>query len=382
MIKKKKHKSNVLGIAGAIMFIAGGILIGALSGTVLSRGSFGDISPSGEFFLLVTFSLLFLVAAVIQIIIHEAGHLIAGLASGYRFSSFRIFSFMLVKLEGKLKLKRMRIMGTAGQCLLIPPPLKDGEIPVILYNMGGAAINILSALIFLSTSFLIEPYTVLWIFLIELVVTGVIFALSNGIPMRSAAVDNDGYNALSLKKNKEAMRAFWITMMINAENADGKRLKDMPEEWFIMPAEEHMGNSMIASLAVFRCNRLMDEKRFDEAEELADYLIHSKNGIPGLYKALLTNDIISIKLIKGEEYDTVKPYLTKAQLKIMKAMNGFYQVRRTEYIMAILGEKDCTKAEKIRGKLDKSAESYPYKCDIISEYEIMEIADSVFNMED
>lgn len=382
MTKKKKHKSNVLGIAGAIIFIAGGAFVGVLSGIALSAGNFGDMSRSREFFLLVTFSVLFIAAALIQIIIHEAGHLIAGLASGYRFSSFRIFSFMLVKLEGKLKLKRMRILGTAGQCLLIPPPLKDGEIPVILYNMGGAAINIFSALIFLGVSFVIEPYTVLWIFTMELVVTGIIFALSNGIPMRSAAVDNDGYNALSLKKNKEAMRAFWITMMINAETADGKRLKDMPEEWFNMPSEELMGNSMIASLAVFRCNRFMDEKRFDEAEELADYLIHGKNAIAGIYKALLTNDLISIKLIKGEDYDKVKPYLTKEQRKVMKAMNSFHQVRRTEYILALLGENDCTKAEKIRKILEKSADSYPYRCDIISENEIMNLADHVLDKED
>ncbi|MBQ3106858.1 MAG: hypothetical protein IJC51_05275, partial [Eggerthellaceae bacterium] len=39
------------------------------------------------------------VAIVLQTIIHEAGHLVFGLVSGYRFSSFRIGSFMWMKTD-------------------------------------------------------------------------------------------------------------------------------------------------------------------------------------------------------------------------------------------------------------------------------------------
>ena len=43
------------------------------------------------------------------IIIHELGHLIFGLLSGYKFSSFRIGNIMLVKTGGKLKFKKLTI---------------------------------------------------------------------------------------------------------------------------------------------------------------------------------------------------------------------------------------------------------------------------------
>ena len=55
-------------------------------------------------------------------------------------------------------------------------------------------------------------------------------------------------------------------MKINEEITNGNRLKDMPDEWFIIPENDELKNSMISVLVVFACNRLMDEHRFDEAD--------------------------------------------------------------------------------------------------------------------
>ena len=57
-----------------------------------------------------------LVAFVLQIVLHEGGHLLFGLLSGYRFVSFRIFNWTLIRQEGKFRLKRFGIAGTGGQC--------------------------------------------------------------------------------------------------------------------------------------------------------------------------------------------------------------------------------------------------------------------------
>lgn len=56
----------------------------------------------------------------IQIIIHEAGHLVFGLLSGYEFVSFRIGSITLAKYDNKYCFKRFHIAGTGGQCLMMP----------------------------------------------------------------------------------------------------------------------------------------------------------------------------------------------------------------------------------------------------------------------
>lgn len=80
-----------------------------------------------SFFILVGVPLLMIVAFYLQMIIHEAGHLLFGLCTGYRFLSFRIGNLMWVKQDEKLKLRRLKITGTGGQCLMAPPNMKDGK---------------------------------------------------------------------------------------------------------------------------------------------------------------------------------------------------------------------------------------------------------------
>ena len=83
-------------------------------------------------------TLVVLFAAIpFSIVMHELGHLIGGLLTGYRLVSFRIFSFMLVKIDGKWQHRRSSVPGTGGQCLMAPPRIKNGDYPLALYNLGG-----------------------------------------------------------------------------------------------------------------------------------------------------------------------------------------------------------------------------------------------------
>ena len=50
----------------------------------------------------------------LAIIIHESGHLVMGLLTGYRFSSFRIGKILILKQNNHLKIKKFSISGTGG----------------------------------------------------------------------------------------------------------------------------------------------------------------------------------------------------------------------------------------------------------------------------
>ena len=76
------------------------------------------------------------VAMILQTIIHEGGHLIFGLLSGYHFGSFRVFNLIWIKEDGAIRLRRLSITGTAGQCLMVPPEPVDGKFPVVLCSTG------------------------------------------------------------------------------------------------------------------------------------------------------------------------------------------------------------------------------------------------------
>src|SRR5699024_442259 len=190
----------------------------------LERGG-GRLSVGGIIGILV----LMAVAYYLQLMIHEGGHLIFGAATGYRFSSFRIGSLMLVKTEGKYKRKRMSLAGTGGQCLMLPPEYRE-DFPVVLYNLGGSLWNLLTGGVCLAAFFGIS---VVWlkIFFLWMGVFGILVGLLNGIPMRLGGIDNDGKNIQSALKNKERRRAFWLQLQVSGKQAENVRLKDLPDEW-------------------------------------------------------------------------------------------------------------------------------------------------------
>ena len=112
------------------------------------------------------------------------------------------------------------------------------------YNFGESIANLVSGLIFVGLAFLVSSGGIHIVYqqFILLAVIGVTFAILNGIPLKLAAINNDGYNAISLGKNKEVLRSFGIQLKVNEQIAAGIRLKDMPDEWFEIPSEEAMKN--------------------------------------------------------------------------------------------------------------------------------------------
>ena len=90
--------------------------------------------------------LILLFSIFLQVLLHEGGHLVCGLATGYRFVSFRIFNLTFIRKDGKLCIKRFSLAGTGGQCLLTPPERPLEDIPTTLYNLGGVLANLLTAI--------------------------------------------------------------------------------------------------------------------------------------------------------------------------------------------------------------------------------------------
>ncbi len=50
-----------------------------------------------------------------------------------------------LKIQGKIRRKRLSLPGTGGQCLLDPPAMDGGRFPAVLYNLGGGLANLIFA---------------------------------------------------------------------------------------------------------------------------------------------------------------------------------------------------------------------------------------------
>ncbi len=376
MEKKKKKRS-----AGQYFTIVLYVIIGA-SWAFFDPFEFDKMSMSfGEYMVKVVLGelLVLFVAGYIHIIIHEVGHLLFGLLTGYRFSSFRIGSLMFVKENGKLRFKRMKVLGTGGQCLMLPPEREISEMPYALYNLGGSIMNVIASVIFAAAYIFTRDNPYLAILFMLMTLLGLASALMNGIPLRLGTVDNDGYNARSLGKSPEALLSLVNQLKVSDALIRGMRLKDMPDDWFFMPDDGGLKNSMTVVMAVFSENRLMDMHRFDEAVELMDKLKNSDNAMIGLHSSLIDCDRIFCELIGKGNADIIESLLSKDQLKFMKQMQNNTGVIRTEYALALLYQKDSEKAEKLRMRFEKIAKKSPYKGDTQGERELMEIALNMAN---
>lgn len=366
MSKSKSKKKNLGQIVYMSIMLLAGMMCGIVTGILLDRAEEQGIG-FGKCMLAMVIGVYG--AMLIHIIVHEMGHLAFGMATGYKFSSFRIGSLMFLKEDGKIKLRKFSIAGTAGQCLMSPPDLVDGKMPVVLYNLGGCVFNLLISAMFVISAYLRRDSLIEFIVYICLVVMGVAFALTNGIPMQVGPISNDGHNALSLGKNPEAMRAFWLQLKINEEQSKGKRLKEMPEEWFTVP--ENLDNALVASLAVFRIDWLMDQQRIEEAAKYMEELLSKESELPGLYKSLMNCNRIYCELVVKKNTSEAIYLHNKEHQAFVKQMKNYPSVIRTEYVYALLAEKDEKKAEEWMKRFDKVAKTYPYPREMEGERELI-----------
>lgn len=372
--KKKKKKFPWKPVLMIPVFIIIGFCAGLGIGTLMD--SYIEELPLEDFLLglLGVYVFLFLFSFM-QTVIHEAGHLVFGLLTGYKFSSFRIGSFMWVKLDGKMQLKRFSLAGTGGQCLMAPPDMVDGKLPYVLYNLGGCLANFIVSVIPMVPTLMFWEVTY-WHFIVILwVVIGMFNVFMNGIPMKIQGFPNDGHNAMSLGKSPEALKAFWIQMKMNEQIASGKRMRDLPEEWFKLPSEEGMKNSFIASTAVFASSRLMDCGRYGEAQELMERLVTEENGILGIHRQSLKAEIMYCEMIGENRTEKLEEFYDDELKKFFKAMKKNPSKFRVEYLYAKYIEKDEKKAQIAMKMFEKIAKTYPYPNDIVSERELIAYAE-------
>lgn len=371
MAKNKSPKRNSGSFFSALFMV----LLGAALGIVAGKDLFGVVEEVsfGEYLFHIAGLIVLMTAAFyLQIILHEGGHLVCGLLTGYRFVSFRIGSWMVQRENGRLRWHRYTLAGTAGQCLLAPPEMQDGKMPYKIYNLGGVLFNLLAALAGILLAGLCRNVWAAKVFFELLAIMGIGFALTNGIPLRAQGIANDGANARDLGKDPAALRAFWVQLSVNAQQAEGVPLREMPAEWFTLPAEG-LDNIMIAAQAVLHANRLMDEQRFAETARAIDALDAQKSALLPLHRGLLLCDRLTCALFTDEDTAALLQRWNSREMKTFrKQMGTFLAVLRTEYLTALLVEHDAAKAEVFHQKFEQRAKTYPYAAETASERALLE----------
>lgn len=313
----------------------------------------------------------FVISVFILILLHEGGHLLFGILSGYRFVSFRIFSFTFIRLNGRIRIKRFAIAGTGGQCLLTPPDIPLEKIPVTVYNLGGVIANIIALIIALPFLWMnLHPFAIE--FIVIFIIVDVIMIIMNGIPMQIGGIDNDARNAVTLHRNKKSKECFVITLRANALIQEGVRPKEMPDEWFKSDDDVNYSDALEVSIPLMKTSKLIDEMKWQDAFLTVIELYNHKDAIMPLYVKEITCEAIFASLVTGNVKEAENMY-NKDMKKYLEAYRKVSSAKeRTLCAVALILEHDEKKAIAIYENVHKHRKQYLMQGEVKSDLAVME----------
>lgn len=320
-----------------------------------------DVPASQGWLLLPLTIISFLLAGILQIAIHEAGHVFFGWLTGYRFLSYRLLNLHWQRVDGKLKLFRHSLAGTAGQALMIPPQPVEGKIPYVLYNLGGGLANLITLPLCYGLTYFIPQFALLWD---TLAFFGLIGALTNLIPL-GKTFPNDGYNIYSIAKHPKGSLYLYAQLAVHAKMAQGVPYQDMPKDLFLIPEKEDITNPIIFSASLNWVNRLMALNQFEEARDYLDSLAIDQQPLSQIYRVLGKITLSYLDLLCQQ---TTSIPFDKEEWKLIEALSKSQPMATVfAYAYHSLVDGDDKKAEQALEQFTKLAKTYPYPVDYADE---------------
>ena len=366
----------------ALLKIFGSLLIGACIGLVVVVPIIAliDGQPLSQIFnkeflvelLPIGWMLIALfIAFVLHIILHEGGHLVAGLLTGYRFVSFRFFNFTLIRKDGRLQWRNFELSGTAGQCLMAPPDKPLEQIDTRWYNAGGVLVNVILVLLALLLLWALDMPKWVNIFLLMMAFIGITVTLMNGIPMKIGGVANDGFNLLQLEKDLPGKQCFCNMLDINALSQEGQLYTEMPERLFALPEPLDWKNSMHVAAVLSSATRMMALHQWENAYRLLTEACNHKDDYMKLYQLEVENMMTQVCLLTGRD-DEARQHYTKEVAKYV-TMHAPTQSDKqlTTMAVALALDGDRPKAEQVTQKLEANRDKFIHQGDVALSLDLM-----------
>ncbi|MBE5962320.1 MAG: hypothetical protein E7256_13225 [Lachnospiraceae bacterium] len=354
--KEKKRKQK----RGFRLIMAGSLAVGAILGFFLGGMKVGSDSSSPEWSSMVFQGcslFVFLLGLFIQVVIHEGGHLVFGLMTGYEFLSFRIGSLMVVKKDGKIFWKRYSIQGTGGQCVMRPPVrAEDGEFPYMLYNMGGVIFNFVSATVLGVIGGMAHESIGGQICLI-FAAAGVLTGIMNGIPMRMG-INNDGMNAKMMKKDKVAKDAFYAQLDVNAKCSDGGRIKDMGEDFYKLSEDVDLSELLVGYQKLLAYDFYAECYDFNKANACIEELEAAKDGMADYLKNAVRVERLFLLILADAPKELITFYYESLKDSAFKAKHDL-AAKRVLFAYELLVNKNENAAERVKKEFDKLVLKFP-----------------------
>lgn len=374
---KSKKTTDVL---AAIVFFLGCVGLGGLLGFSLTQ-EFGDTLSWWQVALRVVEGIvLFLLAFFLQVILHEAGHMVAAVVRGWSFIHFMILGIVLSRKDGKFHLSRFAVPGVGGQCLMMPPAEGDTDFGIAFYNAGGVLMNIVVSVLSVAL-FGCFSNSLIWdvnVFLVSLCFTGMFFALINGIPGVSGGVPNDGMNICKLRKDPFGTYVFLTTMRVMGKLQQGSSVEEIADEYlnkgYLTDGVKIDYANPIHGVAVnFDLSLAIARLDFGKAHAIMDEIEPAFDEIVPIYQKEITYERVFLYLVAPREGFDVGQLIDLDTLRYFEMQTHFRPTAlRVKYTFARLYECDEEKADYIYKQFYDVCKDYHVPGEVESEKKLIE----------
>lgn len=335
-------------ITGLVMYLV--ILAVALVyGFVILQPYF----TNSTFSLGIIYALFILGAIVLGVlsasILFEVGHVLGAVIGKYNILSVCVLHLFFIKEDGKTKIKFGQFDGLTGETKVLPKSEKSDPRPFLLLGTFFNSLWLVGCIVifYFNKDFIKTTRSDMAYFFLTVGVVVGICLFYNIVPFRLDSI-NDGYRLamISNPKNKEAFNE-----LLRVEHEISKGNKDVEIKTFTELT------NFTAELNMNKVYVLLDNKKYQEADEMLDIVLNSKETVS--YKVYLRAismkvfvHVISSSLEDAKKY--IEDNISLQQRREISADNSLISIRA--YLL-ITGLVDNSKSECILA-LNKTYHAY------------------------
>ncbi|WP_312370139.1 hypothetical protein [Lachnoclostridium sp.] len=366
--KELKKKGRILTVLGCVAGVPLGLL-------------WVNYKNTTYFFPIIIICITIISCNLIHTIVHETGHFIGGLISGYRLISFRIFSLAFVKSGDRYKLKLQKLKGTGGQCLMLPPKgIEFVQCPYYLYNMGGIFFDMfVTMLVFFSAVWLCKT-PIMKNLLLTYVVMGIFSAIINYAPLPNFIGANDGINIRAIRKNKSLLKPFMQQLIIYQSLCDGKDFHVFTEDELELPKDADITNPINNYFLNIQYLKYIEIRDFKRAEDTLLTLESEYESMARRMRLMIDVERLFFLLIQDADIRGIKTYYKNIK-KDMKKNISSPSVLRTLFAYEKIIHKDNKKANLFRKRLLVMLHTTPIKQEVQLNIDLINwLEEQVINM--
>lgn len=274
-------------------------------------------------------------AFMIHLCLHEVGHMLGGMVTGWKLVFLQILYLALIKQNDKLRLKLVRKLGF--QCIMYPKYMNQ---EASLYTLSGCIMNLILTVQSLSVMLLSVNNYILWLYSWSFFAVGVGMLIMNAIPS-TKRLCNDMACYLLLKKDSSTRCSHNAQMMIAKMLMKGYSFGEVDEKLICLPGKL-ANNDILAYHAVLEYYYWLEKgeiKHMKEALQKIEYGAPiSRSVLNIIYLEKLYSDLV----IKLKEKDYTEPDKVsyggnlKEFINIHKAKGDVHSIRVEAVLKAFM----------------------------------------------